>query len=167
MEIQTSDQEALRSFSSLAEEETEPLRGIYEKTADGCREALVFAFAEKALVIEANPEDDTVQIACKDNITEQVAGLTPISRHSPLGKWIGKRFGWGWITINQQGYRDGVLLSFGDRVFPPALLLEVSASSIGIHEISELRPPTTPSMVNPLESGMCAPPAFSEQKPGK
>jgi hypothetical protein len=46
------------------------------------------------------------------------------------------QFGWGWITMNQQGYCDGLLLSFGKVIFPQ-LVLNVMASAIEVGKIAK------------------------------
>jgi hypothetical protein len=43
-------------------------------------------------------------------------------------RFIGKAFGWGWVTVNQQGYCDGALLGFDG--ISPNISIEVMASSI-------------------------------------
>jgi hypothetical protein len=48
-------------------------------------------------------------------------------------EFVGQPFGWGWAVMNQQGYSDGVLLSFGGVT--PQVLLEVIASSLKTHRI--------------------------------
>jgi Family of unknown function (DUF6334) len=44
----------------------------------------------------------------------------------------------GYAVVNQQGYCDGLLLSFGD--IRPKVLLQVMASSIEVKAISEVSP---------------------------
>jgi len=44
-----------------------------------------------------------------------------------------KSFGWGWLTINQQGYIDGDMLSFAG--ITPRLLITVVASSLKVSGI--------------------------------
>ena len=60
-----------------------------------------------------------------------------VSSNEPWVNFIGKVFGWGWITLNQQGYCDGVLLSFEQVVFPE-VALNVIASSIKVGVVTKV-----------------------------
>lgn len=60
-------------------------------------------------------------------------GRSVLAASEPWQKLIGKECGWTWVTINQQGYRDGVLLSFSGIV--PSVMLHVIASSIEVFRI--------------------------------
>ena len=74
--------------------------------------------------------------------TESLA-IAPESDVSHLPLWepfIARPFGWGYAVVNQQGYCDGLLLSFGD--IRPKVLLQVIASSIDVKAISEFSPPS-------------------------
>lgn len=53
---------------------------------------------------------------------------------APWKKLLGKELGWTWVAINQQGYRDSVMLSFDGIV--PTILLHVIASSIEVFTIA-------------------------------
>ena len=48
-----------------------------------------------------------------------------------------KTFGWGWVAIDQQGYCDGLLLSFEAIVFPE-IVLNVVASSIKVGAVTKI-----------------------------
>ena len=54
--------------------------------------------------------------------------LINISNSQRWQRFIGRSFGWGWITINQQAYINDILISFGDLT--PTLCFNVVASSI-------------------------------------
>jgi hypothetical protein len=47
---------------------------------------------------------------------------------------IGKPMGWGWLVVNQQGYLDSVLLSFGGVV--PEVAIIVVASALKLRRVS-------------------------------
>jgi hypothetical protein len=85
---------------------------------------LILDFGSKTLVIEGEAEDDTVAIS----IGTGAARGGAINDPQPWIDLIGKPMGWGWVTVNQQGYLDGVLLSFGGVI--PQLLITVVASSL-------------------------------------
>jgi hypothetical protein len=92
---------------------------------------LVLGFGAVTLVISADENDDTVNITLSE--TPDLAGLD-ISHLEPWRNLTGRPFGWGWVTVNQQGYCDGLLLSFGGIV--PLLALNVIASSIKVGVIT-------------------------------
>ncbi len=85
---------------------------------------LVLDFGSKSLVIEAEAEDDTITIS----IGTAAAPGDAINDQQPWIDLVGKPMGWGWVIVNQQGYFDGVLLSFSGVI--PQLLITVVASSL-------------------------------------
>lgn len=126
-------QSLLDSFHTLAPEEPEVLRAVCEKVVDESREALLLQFSHKNLFIAANAEDDTIGVCWEQASSADGSGYARIDSKGPWPALIGRTFGWGWITVNQQGYCDGVLLSFdGIR---PTLLLSVIASSLCVSRI--------------------------------
>jgi hypothetical protein len=138
----TSYQEYLDSFYALASAEPEALGAVYEKVNDKCRVALALQFTTKTLLFTANPDDDTISVRFgnprSSNTNARSLNTTAWTRSDARRPWkslIGAAFGWGWITINQQGYCDGVLLSF-DGVLP-TIMLCVIRSSITIRRIVE------------------------------
>lgn len=128
-------QKFLDAFYDLATEEPEVLQAVYEKVADQCREALLLQFGHKRLVFTANPDDDTLDVRLEEAPSPDTAGWTRVDCEKPWHELVvgGSNFGWGWVTINQQGYCDGVLLSFDGLT--PTLLLSVGASSISVSKI--------------------------------
>ena len=111
-----------------------PLRAVSQICTQGSVEKLVFDFGNLLLVVAVDENDDSVDIstasaASLKDVTDGSAG-----QFKPWRDFIGKRFGWGWLTINQQGYCDGLLLSFGGIV--PQVFLNVIASSIKTGTIS-------------------------------
>ena len=99
----------------------------------------MFSFGPTSLVVLADEDDDTVSISVA--VTDALE-ITPESDVSHLPLWepfIAKPYGWGYAVVNQQGYCDGLLLSFGD--IRPKVLLQVMASSIDVNAISEVSPP--------------------------
>jgi hypothetical protein len=133
MSLATSYQDYLDSFYSLASAEPETLTTVSEKIADRCREALALEFTTKRLVFTANPDDDTISVRCEGRPSSNSAAWKRLNATKPWKSLIGAVFGWGWITINQQGYCDGVLLSFNGLL--PTIMLCVIGSSITIRRL--------------------------------
>lgn len=130
----------LDAFYSLSSApKAELLREVYELETDGCLEALALVFTTKVLTFKANEDDDTITIR-SGGAKEFGARRSFRKSRSPVWKsFIGKSFGWGWITVNQQGYCDGALLSFDGLT--PGVLLEVVASSIKMSTVTSQSAP--------------------------
>jgi Family of unknown function (DUF6334) len=84
---------------------------------------------ERFLVIRAE-SDDTATLF----VDSQLSDGDTISDREPWSAVIGRRFGWGWVMVNQQGYLDGVLLSFGGVM--PEVLIAVVASGLKVKNIA-------------------------------
>jgi hypothetical protein len=82
-------------------------------------------FGEMSFTVKAREDDDTVEFWTEETAAV-IAGIDA-SKSQPWCGLIGKPFGWGWVAINQQGYCDGILLSFGG--IDPQVMLNVIASS--------------------------------------
>ncbi len=109
------------------------LQTAYEGWRHGCREALILQWDEGHLWFRANPDDDTLEVKFHEANFAPTAEFQASS--SPLwANYIGREFGWSWSAINQQGYRDSVLLSFDGII--PNLLLYVIGSSIQVFTIA-------------------------------
>ena len=80
------------------------------------------------LVVTANPDDDTVTLDITNHSDADKKGWIDANRSEVWKSFIEKPLGWGWVTVNQQGYVDGILLSFGGLT--PQVILNVIASSI-------------------------------------
>jgi len=76
--------------------------------------------------------DDTVDFQFAD-ATNLPLDRVDVSHLPPWKDFVGVPFGWGWVTVNQQGYCDGMLLSLGG-IFPQ-VVLSVIASSIKIGQV--------------------------------
>ena len=105
----------------------EILRNVWRVREEGCLVRVILDFGQISLTIGARPEDDTVELWTHQGATVAKTGVDAI-KSEPWSSFVGKPFDWGWVTINQQGYCDGVLLSFGG--ITPQMLLNVAASSI-------------------------------------
>lgn len=81
-------------------------------------------------MVRVELEFDTADLS----VQTQHGGGEEISNRQPWSDVIGKQFGWGWVTVNQQGYLDGVLLSLNGIV--PEILINVVASEIKVRKIA-------------------------------
>ena len=108
----------------------QPLRAVWEVRADGCLDRIILDFELLSLVVSAEPDYDTVDFETVATLTADRSGGIEMSGLPPWNAFVGVPFGRGWVTVNQQGYCDGLLLSFG--VIKPQIVLNVCASSIDI-----------------------------------
>jgi hypothetical protein len=115
----------------------QPLRAVWQFVLDDCLDRVILDFDSVSLVIASNPDDDTIQFWVVNKAQVEHTGGVDASQQQHWQKLIGKQFGWGWLTINQQGYSDGLLLSFGGMI--PQLVLNVVASSIKVGTITIIR----------------------------
>jgi hypothetical protein len=111
------------------------VRSIWYVWKDGCLAEIVLSFDNESIVFEAESEYDSVGINIVQRSQMDSLLASAIAAPPMWNKYVGQRFGWGWITINQQNVLDGVILSF-NGIFPN-LLLNVAASSIRVHEVSD------------------------------
>lgn len=110
------------------------LLAVWRVRNEGCLVRVILDFGQISLIIEARSEDDTVEIWTDQGSTVAKTGVDA-GKSKPWSGLIGKPFGWGWVTINQQGYCDGVLLSFGG--ITPQIFLNVVASSIDESDLGQ------------------------------
>ena len=110
------------------------LRAVRQVVVQGLVERFVFDFESDRLVVRADEDDDTVDLGITHPSDRGDPNEIDVSRSDDWQNFIGTQFGWGWITVNQQGYCDGILLSFEGIV--PQLLLNVMASSVKVAKIT-------------------------------
>ncbi len=96
---------------------------------EGMITQLALQLGSKVLVIRAEAEDDTADLTIQSVIPDGEM----VNDHQPWSEVIGKQIGWGWVMVNQQGYLDGVLLSFGGVV--PEILVAVVASGLLVKRV--------------------------------
>lgn len=133
MSVETSRQEYLDCFYALATSKPEKLSVVRERVVDKCREALSLEFTTKRLVFTANPDADTIDVRCEDIQSSNSSAWKRANAREPWKSLIGSAFRWGWITVNQQRYCDGVILSFDDLL--PTIMLYVIGSSITVRRL--------------------------------
>jgi hypothetical protein len=85
-------------------------------------------FETRSLVIEVNENDDTIQVTAIGVLEAMETASRSLTSSNLWREFVGQPFGWGRVVTNQQGYSDGVLLSFGG--VSPQVLLDVIASSL-------------------------------------
>lgn len=88
-------------------------------------ERLLLVFGAESLYLLCDPEMDVIDVAFGP--AEASGDASDLTADPAWSRFIGKEFFWGWFTINQQGYTDGVLLSFDGVV--PEIGVNVIASS--------------------------------------
>jgi hypothetical protein len=132
----------LAVFVAIGDQPLQAIRYDYfeedGRSNENMLERIWLDFQHGSLEISAEPDDDTVNIVYLAQRSDRASGIdaTPADPWQPL---IGKRFGWGWVIVNQQGYCDGAMLSFdGIR---PGVLLTVVASALKVSAINELGDP--------------------------
>jgi hypothetical protein len=118
----------LSAFHAISQESLRAVR------VENDLDRVIFDFDRDALVVEGNPDDDSIEIRLVNRGEFQNTQAVEASHQDPWTCFIGKPFGWGWVTVNQQGYCDGVLLSFGG--IDPQLLLTVAASALVVSTIT-------------------------------
>jgi hypothetical protein len=128
-------QSCLDAFQEMTLKEDQRLEEVWQRVEDGCRELVALRFPTGVLTFTVDPDADTVEVRYQDAETLDLGGLVRVSALSPWSSVIGRPFGWGWVAINQQGYQDGVLLSFGG--LEPSVLLVAAASSLRVYAVNE------------------------------
>lgn len=126
---------SLDAFEELTRRGTQRLEEVWQRVEDGCRERIALKFTTGVLTFAADADDDTAEAACQDVETFDPAGMDRADGLAPWASLIGRLFGWGWAAINQQGYPDGVLLSFDG--LQPWVLLVAAASSLRVYAVQE------------------------------
>jgi hypothetical protein len=112
------------------------LRSVWQRHTEGCLDRIVLNFDGAAFVILADENDDSIDVALLEDTNGRNMNELDASDLDPWRSFITRPLGWGWVTVNQQGYCDGLLLSFGG-IFPQ-IALNVVASSIKVATITEV-----------------------------
>jgi hypothetical protein len=107
-----------------------PLKAVRQSLEEDLLDRIVLDFESKALIIRAYGDDDTVEFRLGNSSDPERNQGDDASQVHPWKDFLRREFGWGWVTVNQQGYLDGLLLSFGG--ITPQLLVTVVASELNI-----------------------------------
>lgn len=102
---------------------------LNDEQEDG--ERLLLVFGAESLYLLCDPEMDVLDVAFGP--AEASGEAIDLTADPAWSRFIGKEFFCGWFTINQQGYTDGVLLSFDGVV--PEIGVNVIASSLETLEL--------------------------------
>jgi len=114
----------------------QPLQTVWQVYTEASLDRLILDFGSVSLVVIADENDDSVDLEVAETTDDHNAGSVDASHLEPWNNFIGRAFGWGWVTVNQQGYCDGLLLSFEGII--PQLVLNVIASSIKVGMIMKV-----------------------------
>ncbi len=123
----------LSPFQLISDQPLQIVSQVYTKGSLG---RLILDFGSRSLVIAADENDDSIEFSVVEATDLRKDDAIDASHSDPWNAFIGKAFGWGWVTVNQQGYCDGLLLSFEGII--PHLALNVVASSIKVGMIVRL-----------------------------
>ena len=110
------------------------LHAAWKVHTEGSLDRLILDFGSDALIVVADENDDSIDITVADVANLGTTDAVDGSNLDPWKRFVGQAFGWGWVTVNQQGYTDGLLLSFGGIV--PQVAINVIASSIKVSTIT-------------------------------
>jgi len=127
-------EELARMLSGFHSMESRALHAVWKVYTEASLDRLILDFGLVSLIIVADENDDSIDITVAETVDMSSTGGVDGSNLEPWKSLIGESFGWGWVTVNQQGYCDGLLLSFGGIV--PQLLINVIASSIKVGTIT-------------------------------
>lgn len=125
---------SLDAFRELGLKADQRLEEVWQHVEDSSRDFIALKFTAGVLVFAVNADTDTVEVRHEEAEPFDFSGLIRASDSTPWSSLIGQSFGWGWVAINQQGYQDGVLLSFGG--LQPSVLIVAAASSLRVYEIN-------------------------------
>ncbi len=128
-------QSCLDAFQELTLKEEQRLEEVWQRVEEGCRELVALKFSAGVLTFEVDADTDTVEARFQETEAFNPAGLTRADADAPWLSLMRRSFGWGWVAINQQGYHDGVLLSFDG--LEPSVLLVAAASALRIYTVNE------------------------------
>ena len=124
----------LSAFEGLTNHSLQAVRKIHE---EGCFTKLILGFGSVTFVVTAE-QDDSVAYEIFSTAGDPASlGGVDVSSEEPWRHFLGKNFSWGWVTVNQQGYSDGVMLSFEEIVFPE-VVVNVIASSLEVGRVSRV-----------------------------
>ena len=121
----------LSAFHSIS---GQSLQAVWQIYTEGSLGTFLLDFGSVSLIVVADENDYSIDFRIADATDLRNGVSVDVSHQEPWNSFIGRPFGWGWVTVNQQGYCGGLLLSFGGIV--PQLVLNVIASSIKVGMIT-------------------------------
>jgi RHS repeat-associated protein len=136
-DVKTEAAEALYPLlSHFHKIENQALKAVWKFVDAGLIERIVLDFGKVSLLVDADSEYDTINFVVKDCTRVRRTEYINATRLDPWKSFIDKPFVWGWVIINQQGYCDGLLLSFDS--IAPNLILNVIGSEIKVGIVTGL-----------------------------
>ena len=90
---------------------------------------VVFTFEHGVITVEAQGDDDTVEVRQGLGTAAYRYVLTD---EEPLGRFVGRGVQWIWLLRNQQGYQDGFQIEFKSEGEYLALQMICEASMLRI-----------------------------------
>ena len=123
-------------LSTFQELGGESLRSVCYVHDERDLDQVILDFDSVSVIVRAMPDDDSVDFSSTRRADLQSTPRADVSQGEFWKKFIGVPFGWGWVTVNQQGYCDGLLLSF--KGIEPQVLMNVVASSLKLRLISSV-----------------------------
>jgi hypothetical protein len=96
-------------------------------------EEMILAFGMDGLFFACDEDLDKLTLRFEE--LSDIEDVEDLTTDAAWNRFLGKEFFWGWLTINQQGYNDGALLSFDGVV--PEIGLNVVASEFEVLEIRQ------------------------------
>lgn len=132
---QITQESSLDAFHLFSSGRAQRLKEVWERVGSGCRHYIVLRFTYDVLAFKVNEDEDTIDVRCTKPSAIDFSDLRRADPEEPWCRFMGKSLTWGWVAVNQQGYQDGVLLSF-DYVMPSVMLC-VAASSAEILLLSQ------------------------------
>ena len=127
---------SLDAFRELGLKADQRLEEVWQRVDDGCLNLVVLKFSAGVLTFTVDADTDTVEVRHEEAEAFDFSGLIRASDLTTWSSLIGQSFGWGWVTINKQGYQDGVILSFGG--LQPSVLLVAAASSLRVYAMKDV-----------------------------
>lgn len=120
-------------LSAFHEISDKPLRAIWHVSEYSCLDRVILDFGLVSLIVAAISDDDSIDFTIWKTVDLLTMPRQDVSQSAFWKESVGRPFGWGWVTVNQQGYCDGLLISFGG--IEPQIVMNVMASSIKLRRI--------------------------------
>lgn len=111
------------------------VKDVFEREVYGTRAELIFDFGDCHLKFGVDVDTDQIVPEFKAVGFRKRKTHRSLRLAKPWRQALGRRIGWTWLAMNQQGYCDTAMVSIDDIV--PSIMLHVIGSSVQIFEINE------------------------------
>jgi hypothetical protein len=121
---------------ALLPDKDEPyvLQDVWERMKYGSRAELVLQWDGGYLLFCADIDTDSMEVEFHEGDLAPSRKYRSLRSVSPWAEYIGEKGGWTWLAVNQQGYCDTALISFGNII--PNIMLHVICSAIKVFTIA-------------------------------